>query len=113
MDRELSWTQNRDLRWGQNQTDLGHYTKLKDTGQEGSRYRLKKLEKERGRQGLLGSKETLTQAEMEAPRQKEHSGVMLLCLLAPGAAGVPTSLPPMPVPVTAVHHWYKGWETRP
>lgn len=25
----------------------------------------------------------------------------------------PRSLPPMPVPGTAAHHWYKGWETGP
>lgn len=38
---------------------------------------------------------------------------LLASLSGSGAAGVPTSLPPMPAPGTEPQHWYKGWETGP
>lgn len=96
------------------QVDLGHHTKLRDAEQEGARYRLKKVEKEqgeKGRQGFLGSKGRDPHPSRDGDRRNILES-RWLCLSGSGA-GVPMSVPPMPVPGTAAHHWYKGWETRP
>lgn len=56
----------------------------------------------------IARRQTLTMHRLEA-RWSRPAGFVPRGL----ALRAPRSLPPMPVPGTAAHHWYKGWETGP